>query len=362
MAWIIENSGDTTYASVHANSGALTYGTSGLCGGVPDVCEPNINSDVTILLEDGDGSAFTPYSAECGVIKYTVNAFSCNQESLVLWFNDVSGTNYSYENVLNDSSIFDVKNVDECRHLIIVNSGTPIHCGGESFDTTSYTDSGYPRIHTEPGNNAIKYESGVTYAGHKYKYHTTSRDIPSGMCSGCSALTEVYFPHRYNDSDERENHDGYNISGISESAFESCKNLSAITLSQVKTIGNSAFRNCTNLKIVDWGHYCIGEYRDCSQSYSVESIGDYAFYNCNKLSNVIMSSGARRIGEHAFELCASLTTVTILKEEPPELGEKAFNGCTSLTDIFVPSEDAVNKYSTTPGWSNYSGKIKAITS
>lgn len=45
---------------------------------------------------------------------------------------------------------------------------------------------------------------------------------------------------------------------------------------------------------------------------SLTKIGDYAFYDCRKLTNVVIPQKVTSIGERAFGLCANLNTVTLL--------------------------------------------------
>jgi hypothetical protein len=44
---------------------------------------------------------------------------------------------------------------------------------------------------------------------------------------------------------------------------------------------------------------------------SVTSIGEYAFYNCSKLTSVVIGDSVTSIGEYAFQYCSSLTSVYI---------------------------------------------------
>lgn len=156
---------------------------------------------------------------------------------------------------------------------------------------------------------------------------------------------------------------------IAQSAFESCKALSGISLPDgLKTIENSAFRRCSSLK-------SIGIPRSCSH------IGSKAFENCLLLTNFEMDSfigtigmeafsgtawhdkqddgvtylghiavghkgnlpskvsikpGVVGIADHAFENCTSLVSVD-LPEGVESIGDWAFFGCSSLMRIRIPS-------------------------
>ena len=54
----------------------------------------------------------------------------------------------------------------------------------------------------------------------------------------------------------------------------------------------------------------------------MEEIGDYAFYECSELTNVVVHGGLKRIGEAAFLKCGKLQRPSL----PPsvEIGDWAF--------------------------------------
>lgn len=265
MAWIVTEGNE--YADVHSNSGEFTYGgNDSLCGGIPEnTCDPYTNYTVKAELEESNN--FDDFISDCGKISKTITAKSCNQDMLVMWFNDADLYNKEYPSILDNNSIFDIKNVDDCEHIII--SEHNIRVGNQKFEDSSYTDSGYPCISTDPcdSSSECKYVSGTTYQGHKIKYHTINDTIPANFYVNHDELVELYFPHMYNSTDE-----GMNTKIIGEHAFSSCHRLSAITFSAVERIENNAFKDCYYLRSIDWGH--VG----CCDSY-LKTIGDYAFRN-----------------------------------------------------------------------------------
>ena len=64
------------------------------------------------------------------------------------------------------------------------------------------------------------------------------------------------------------------------------------------------------------------------------SIGDYAFFVCSSLTSVTIPNSVTSIGEYAFSSCFRLTSVTI-PNSVKNIGGNAFNGCTGLTSVTI---------------------------
>lgn len=64
-------------------------------------------------------------------------------------------------------------------------------------------------------------------------------------------------------------------------------------------------------------------------------IGDRAFADCTRLTELVLPSGVTAIGANAFSGCTALETVT-LPEGVVSLGVQAFLGCTALTSVTLP--------------------------
>ncbi len=70
-------------------------------------------------------------------------------------------------------------------------------------------------------------------------------------------------------------------------------------------------------------------------TYSVISIGDYAFIYCSGLTEITIPNSVTSIGYEAFSGCTGLTEV-ILPNSVTEIGDWAFSGC-SMTQITIPN-------------------------
>ena len=63
-----------------------------------------------------------------------------------------------------------------------------------------------------------------------------------------------------------------------------------------------------------------------SKTYSVTSIGNYAFYNCSSLTSITIPEGVTSIGYYAFYCCSSLASITI-PESVTSIGSETFYCC-----------------------------------
>ncbi len=75
-------------------------------------------------------------------------------------------------------------------------------------------------------------------------------------------------------------------------------------------------------------------------TYSVTSIGEYAFSVCTGLTSIEIPSGVTSIGYEAFKGCTGLTSIEI-PSGVTSIGVSAFCGCTGLTSIVVASGNSV---------------------
>ena len=115
----------------------------------------------------------------------------------------------------------------------------------------------------------------------------------------------------------------YTVTSIGDYAFQYCTSLTSITLPEgLTSIGDYAFRNCSSLTSI-------------TLSESLTSIGSYAFYGCTSLTSITLSEGLTSIGSYAFYGCTGLTSIS-LPESLTSIGSYAFYGCTSLTSISLP--------------------------
>ena len=132
---------------------------------------------------------------------------------------------------------------------------------------------------------------------------------------------------------------------IVSNRYDSSLKCWAITFdADLTMIGDEAFSLCTSLTSVT-----IPD--------SVTTIGNNAFYNCSSLTSVTIPDSVTTIGNGAFQNCDSLTSVYCVATTPPSLGgDYVFDGNGSGRLIYVPAA-SVDAYKSAEYWSEYSDAI-----
>ena len=148
----------------------------------------------------------------------------------------------------------------------------------------------------------------------------------------------------------------YSVTSIGDYAFYNCKGLTSVTIpSSVTNIGADAFGYCSGLTSITIPN-------------SVTSIGFSAFSGCSGLTSVDIGNGVTSIGSGTFEGCSSLTSITI-PESVTSIGIHAFYDCSSLADITIPNSvtsigphsfDETAWYNNQPDGLVYAGKVVYI--
>lgn len=116
----------------------------------------------------------------------------------------------------------------------------------------------------------------------------------------------------------------YTVTSIGNFAFQNCTNLVLTSLpSGLATIGSQAFYDCTRLALI-------------SLPTGVTTIGTSAFNGCTNLALTSLPSGLTNISNAAFQNCTSLA-LTSLPSGLTSLSSQVFQGCTNLALTSLPS-------------------------
>ena len=192
-------------------------------------------------------------------------------------------------------------------------------------------------------------------------------DIPASVTTiaanafqGCSGLTDLSFAENsqiqtikagaFSDCGVKSIDIPESVKTIEREAFRNCKVLAKVNLSKNTTsVSPEAFKYCTNLTdfTVDDANptYSAVLGMLCNKDKStlvifpagqankelvllppsLTAIGDYAFYDCQNLTNVVIPQKVERIGKRAFGLDAKLTSIAFLCDkmiDPANINQK----------------------------------------
>ncbi|MBR3968376.1 MAG: leucine-rich repeat domain-containing protein, partial [Clostridia bacterium] len=118
--------------------------------------------------------------------------------------------------------------------------------------------------------------------------------------------------------------DGYSVTKIEDKAFFECKRISEIIVpDSVTSIGNGAFADCKNLKSITLPD-------------GITTINMGLFSECAKLDSVIIPDTVKTIGEMAFLGCEDLSKI-VIPQGVISIGAAAFSECPSLEKISIPN-------------------------
>ena len=160
---------------------------------------------------------------------------------------------------------------------------------------------------------------------------------------GCSNLTSMAIPAR--------------LTSIGDQPFGACFALTNISVDVANpnyaSAGGVLFdKNMANLiecpaglsgaysmpgsltNVVDFAFYQCSRLTNVIISDNVTSLGGHAFASCASLTNLFFGEGLTSIGENAFELCPGLGNITI-GNRVTSLGQSAFNLCSGLTNVTI---------------------------
>ena len=187
-----------------------------------------------------------------------------------------------------------------------------------------------------PGGKAGDYTipSSVTsiqdFEGFLWCFSLTSVTIPNGVTDigydpfyDCSSLTNVNI--------------GTGVTNMNiRGAFQSCPSLTTITVDPQNSMlssANGVLFDKAQTTLLRFPQDKIGGYTIPD---TVTNIRDFAFSDCNSLTNITIPGSVMSMGWQVFSSCTALKSITI-GNGVNSIGVGAFEFCTSLTSIIIPN-------------------------
>ena len=167
--------------------------------------------------------------------------------------------------------------------------------------------------------HAMAYDFSYTYQGNTLYYNITSDNTVevtyySSTTDNNYVSGDVVIP-----SSVTNNGTTYSVTSIGDYAFYLCIGLTSVTIpNSVTSIADDAFYGCSSLTSVTIPN-------------SVTSIGKWAFISCSGLTSVTIPNSVTSIGNMAFAYCSGLTSVTLPNNAT--IHSKAFIGAGAKTTI-----------------------------
>lgn len=183
-----------------------------------------------------------------------------------------------------------------------------------------------------------------TYEAFAYSFEVNG--IYYGINSGDSTVFVTYGDARYSGvvtipQTVTYNNKTYSVISIGQYAFNGCTGLTSVAIpNSVTYIGQYAFDGCSNLLNV------------IIES-PLSSVENGTFNNCRKLKSVSLPYTVTAIKSKAFYFCEELTDFTCLAKTPPVINEyySIYPGYYMAT-LHVP-EHSVEAYRATDWWSHF---------
>ena len=275
--------------------------------------------------------------------------------------------------VIEVNHILNLKNVDLCENLFLINKDTEINtdknikiCGetidesdikkmekvfsiknGEKSPCLKYVynmednmrhynvitmeKKELPKIEKNPfpailkGKNKLK--GLFEHIRKKTKTITVSENSVGEKKYSCSDIEEI---------------NGEQVLRVEKKGLESCYKIKNINFPELRYIEDNGLFGCTDLKeielpkVIEIGNWGLGYCTSLEKIEipNVEKIGNNAFEKCRALKEIEIKK-LKKIRSSTFENCVALEKV-IVGEQLEEIGERAFMGCIKLAHFIFP--------------------------
>ncbi|MCI6672370.1 MAG: leucine-rich repeat protein [Prevotella sp.] len=196
--------------------------------------------------------------------------------------------------------------------------------GESAFSGTKLESFNFPKGVTTIGSNAFNKCSNMTTV--KFDENAIITTIGAGAFADCG-ITSIDIPN--------------SVTKLDREAFRNCTALTTVNISKNLTnISSEAFKYCKNLVDINVDKnnpayssvdgYLLTKNKETLVLFphgkahakftllppSITKIGDYAFYECENLTSVMIPNKVTSIGARAFSLCKNLKDIAFLCDHP----------------------------------------------
>ena len=374
-------------SSLTVGRGVTSIGTYAFdhCNSLEKICynaaeHPDLEHSESVFYGDASGSEIELHIG-AGVKNIPAYMFSYSNVSSIMFADGsvceiIGSYAFSYCEILADITIPErVTSIGEyafeyCKSLeSVIIPENVTHIGSSAF---SYCANLAEIYYNATDCQAAGVLGGVSTSGEGIRVFIGAnvKKIPNGLFNSAKIISVEFA-------------EGSVCESIGASAFNRCNLITQITIPEcVKSIGEYAFGECVNLTEVYFNatecadcpsmreafyraHNAMGE---CTSVYIAanvkripayifshsnvssvefseggvcESIGEWAFYDCESLAEITVPDSVLSIGSKAFLDCESLASVTIGKDVKT-IGEDVFYRCTGITEIYYNATECAD--------------------
>ena len=153
---------------------------------------------------------------------------------------------------------------------------------------------------------------------------------------------------------------------INDAAFENCRSIKSITFggqAEAKSFASRMKRAAANgdvalQRIGNWAFYNCHALENLVIPEGVTEVGDAAFYGCTYLDSLALPSTTQRIGDNCFALCSRMKQINVNAIEPPTIFAKTFFDVNRNIPVIVP-EGAREVYANDEYWGEFINVVES---
>ena len=242
----------------------------------------------------------------------------------------------SYEHAKEEKKVDELNSWYDFNNILDIGSRTFEGCGIEELHLNYKTKLRFNSFAKCKELKKITIDNSIPQiVGGVYTEYEGMDELPEGVFSNCSNLTEVNLPKT--------------LKTIGKWAFDSCTSLSEITIpAKVTSIDQMAFYNCTNLnKII------FDEYKDLNSEKMIgaENVSCSSFMNCTNIKEVTLPSTISKLtmddskdviftisnlNNNIIKQISRNNATIVIKEGITKIDSESFQGVTGFKRVILP--------------------------